>query len=207
MNLLDLGIIALLALVTLRGYYRGLFQELAVLVGVLGGLLVAAHAYLLLAEKFKPLIANPLHARWLAFALILVAVYWLTRLAAYFLQRLLYHLYLDIFDRFLGGFFALVKGSLFLGFALLLVGVVLPRDSQLFKESRTASHLMHFSRQTLGLLPPDFKQRLQAYLKEWQRPVKKEETKGSPGVGASSFPFPAKSSLEGAKGGGDQKPQ
>jgi len=31
MNLLDLGIIVLLGLITVRGYYRGLFQELAVL--------------------------------------------------------------------------------------------------------------------------------------------------------------------------------
>ncbi len=36
MNLLDLGIIVLLGLVTLRGYYRGLFQEVAVLVGLWG---------------------------------------------------------------------------------------------------------------------------------------------------------------------------
>jgi len=42
MNLLDLGIIILLTLIILRGYYRGLFQELSVLVGLIGGLLAAA---------------------------------------------------------------------------------------------------------------------------------------------------------------------
>ena len=41
MNLLDLGIVALLALITFRGYYRGLFQELAVLAGVVGGLFLS----------------------------------------------------------------------------------------------------------------------------------------------------------------------
>jgi membrane protein required for colicin V production len=191
MNLLDLGIIVLLALVTVRGYYRGLFQELAVLVGLVGGVVAAAHGYLPVAGKLKPLIENPLHARGLAFAVILVAVYWLTRLLAHLLQRLLYHLYLDIFDRLLGGFFALVKGGLFVGFALLLAGVVVPRNSQLFKESRTAPHLMNFSRQALGLLPPDFKQRLQDYLREWQKPRKKPEAQGAPGVGASSLPLEA----------------
>ncbi len=45
MNFLDLGIIALLLLVTLRGYFRGLFQELAVLAGLVGGLVVAARTY------------------------------------------------------------------------------------------------------------------------------------------------------------------
>lgn len=188
MNLLDLGILLLLALVTVRGYYRGLFQELAVLVGVVGGVVAAAHGYLPVAGKLKPLISNPFHARWLAFAVILVVVYWLTRLFAHLLQRLLYHLYLDIFDRVLGGFFALVKGGLFVGFALLLAALVVPRNSQLFKESRTAPHLMHFSRQALDLLPPDFKQRLQDYLREWQKPKKKPEVQGAPGVGASGLP-------------------
>ncbi|MBI4643416.1 MAG: CvpA family protein [Deltaproteobacteria bacterium] len=175
MNLLDLGILVLLILIALRGYYRGLFQELAVLAGVVGGVLVAAHTHQLLAAKFSPWITNPDHARWLAFALVLVVVYWAIRLVAFFLQRLLYHLYLDVFDRLLGGFFALVKGALLLGFALMFVGLVMPRDSHLFKESRTAPYLMHFSRQALGLLPPDFKQRFNDYLQQWQKPKKKEE--------------------------------
>ena len=37
MNLLDLGILILLGLVTIRGYYRGLFQELAGVVGLAAG--------------------------------------------------------------------------------------------------------------------------------------------------------------------------
>ena len=63
MNLLDLGIIVLLALITLRGYYRGLFQEVAVLVGIVGGVVVAAHLYLRLAELIRPWIADPQYAR------------------------------------------------------------------------------------------------------------------------------------------------
>ncbi|MFZ5450750.1 MAG: CvpA family protein [Thermodesulfobacteriota bacterium] len=179
MNLLDLGILALLVLITLRGYYRGLFQELAVLAGVVGGILIAAHVHLLLAARLKPWITNPDYARWAAFALVLVLVYWSIRLLAYFLQRILYHLYLDVFDRLLGGFFALVKGALLLGFALMLVGLVMPRETHLLKESRTAPYLMHFSRQALGLLPPDFKQRLHEYLQQWQKPKKRREAAAS----------------------------
>jgi membrane protein required for colicin V production len=180
MNLLDLGIVVLLILIVLRGYYRGLFQELAVLAGVVGGVLAAAHTHALLAAKLSPWISNPDHARWLAFALVLVAVYWSIRFLAYFLQRILYHLYLDVFDRLLGGFFALVKGALLLGFALMAVGLVMPRDSHLLKGSRTAPYLVHFSRQALGLLPPDFKQRLNDYLQRWQKPNKKREHALSP---------------------------
>jgi membrane protein required for colicin V production len=179
MNLLDLGIIVLLALITLRGYYRGFFQEVAVLVGIVGGVVVAAHVYLRLAELIRPWITDPLYARWVAFAVIFVAVYWLTRLAAHFLQRVLYHLYLDFFDRLLGGTFALVKGALLVGFGLMLLGVVLPKNSHLFKGSVAAPHLISLSRQSLELLPPDFKQRLNEYLKEWRQPREKHQAEES----------------------------
>jgi membrane protein required for colicin V production len=175
MNLLDLGIIVLLALITLRGYYRGLFQEVAVLVGLVGGVVVAAHTYLTLAELIRPWIPDPQYARWVAFAVIFVAVYWLTRLVAHFLQQVLYHLYLDFFDRLLGGTFALAKGALLVGFGLMFMGVVLPKNSHLFQGSVATPHLISFSRQSLGLLPPDFKQRLNQYLDEWRRPRTKHQ--------------------------------
>ena len=170
MNLLDLGIIILLGLITLRGFFRGLFQEVAVLVGVVGGVVVAAHTYLHLAGLLQRWITDPQYARWVAFAVVFLAVYWLTRLAAHFIQRLLYHLYLDFFDRILGGVFALAKGALLVGFGLMLLGVVLTRNSQLMKGSVAAPHLISLARQSLDLLPPDFKQRLNDYLKEWRRP-------------------------------------
>jgi membrane protein required for colicin V production len=175
MNLLDLGIIVLLGLITVRGFFRGLFQEVAVLVGVVGGVVVAAHTYLRLASLLQRWITDPQVARWVAFAVVFVAVYWLTRLAAHYIQRLLYHLYLDFVDRLLGGVFALAKGALLIGFALMLLGVVLPRNSQLLKGSVAAPHLIALSRQSLGLLPPDFKQRLEDYLKEWRLPREKRQ--------------------------------
>jgi len=178
MNLLDLGIIILLGLITLRGYYRGLFQEIAVLVGVVGGVVAAAHTYLRLASLLQTWIADPNHARWVAFAVVFVAVYWLTRLVAHYIQRLLYHLYLDFFERLLGGVFALAKGALLVGFALMLLGPVLPRDSHLLKGSVAAPKLIALAHQSLGLLPPDFKKRLYDYLKEWRRPQEKKQADG-----------------------------
>ena len=178
MNLLDLGIIILLGLIAVRGYYRGLFQEVAVLVGVVGGVVVAAHTYLHLAGLLQPWVTDPQHARWVAFPLVFVAVYWLTRLVAYGIHRLLYRIYLDFFDRFLGGTFALAKGALLVGFALMLLGVVLPKNSHLLKGSVAAPKLISLSRQSLGLLPPDFKQRLNDYLKEWRLPREKKQADG-----------------------------
>ncbi|HZE21234.1 MAG TPA: CvpA family protein [Desulfobaccales bacterium] len=178
MNLLDLGIIVLLGLITVRGYYRGLFQELAVLVGVVGGVVVAAHLYLRLAILLHRWVADPLYARWIAFGIIFVAVYWAIRLVAHFLQRLFYHLYLDFFDRVLGGTFALAKGALLVGFSLMFLMMVLPKDSHLLKGSVAVPKLVSFSRQSLGLLPPDFKKRMKDYLKDWEKPRDKYQAEG-----------------------------
>jgi uncharacterized membrane protein required for colicin V production len=144
-------------------------------VGIGVGVVVAAHTYLRLAEQIRPWISDPLYARWVAFAVVFVAVYWLTRLLGHFLQQVLYHLYLDFFDRLLGGTFALAKGALLVGFGLMFLGVVLPKNSHLFKGSVAAPHLISFSRQSLGLLPPDFKQRLNEYWKGWRRPQEKDQ--------------------------------
>ena len=181
MNLLDLGILILLVLIILRGYYRGLFQELAVLAGLIGGLLAAANFYLPLAARLEHFIKNPTYSRWVAFAVILVAVYWLTRVLAHFLQRLLYHLYLDVFDRLLGAFFALLKGALILGFALMFLSLVLPRTSQLLKESRTAPVLMRLSQHALDLLPADFKKRWERQLRDWLKSKEKQQAELQPG--------------------------
>lgn len=174
MNLLDLGILLLLALVTLRGYFRGLFQELAVLVGLVGGLMVAAHTYLRVATLLLPWVKNLVWAQALAFILVLVGCYWGVRLVGYLLQRLLYHLYLDVLDRLLGAFFGLVKGTLILGFALLVLGVVMPRDSRLLKESVTTPVLTNVARRTLEFLPPEFKTRIQEYLHRAPRTKERE---------------------------------
>jgi membrane protein required for colicin V production len=175
MNLLDLGIIALLILVTLRGYFRGLFQELAVLVGLVGGLLVAARTYLAVAALILPLVNNLYWAQGLAFAMVLVVVYWGVRILAYILQRLLYHLYLDVLDRLLGAFFAFLKGCLILGLALLLLGVVMPKNSHLIKESRAHPILVQLAKRTLDLLPPDFKQRAKEFLHNVPLPKEKKQ--------------------------------
>ncbi|MFW6126777.1 MAG: CvpA family protein [Thermodesulfobacteriota bacterium] len=180
MNLLDLGVLVLLVLVTLRGYFRGLFQELAVLVGLVGGLVVAARFYLDAAALLLPLVKSLFWAQVLGFAVILVVFYWFVRLLAYVLQNLLYHLYLDVFDRLLGAFFALLKGALILGLALLLVGSFVPPDNRLLQDSRTRPVLIHLAQRTLDLLPPDFKERLKEYLERVPLPKEKRQA-GGPG--------------------------
>jgi membrane protein required for colicin V production len=141
-----------------------------------GGLLVAARTYLAVAALILPLVNNLYWAQGIAFVLVLVVFYWSVRIVSYVLQRLLYHLYLDVLDRLLGAFFAFLKGCLILGLALLLLGVLLPKDSRLIKESRVQPPLVQLAKRTLDMLPPDFKERVKDFLHSVPLPREKKQT-------------------------------
>ena len=118
MNLLDLGIIIILFLVGLRGYYRGLLQEISVVVGLIVGLIFAAHYYLRLARLISQWIHTPLYSQIISFLIILVLAYWLIRLAGNLLHRFLSFIYLGSLDRLFGGVFGVLKGAIITGLSL-----------------------------------------------------------------------------------------
>ncbi|MCX5892929.1 MAG: hypothetical protein NTW80_08175, partial [Deltaproteobacteria bacterium] len=66
------------------------------------------------------------------------------------------------------------------------LGLVLPKDSRLLKESRTAPKLVGLAHQSLELLPPDFKQRFDDTLQKWRKGGQKRtggEQSASGGMG------------------------
>ncbi len=160
MNLLDLGIIIVLFLIGLRGYYRGLLQEISVVVGLVVGVVFAAHYYLSLARFISQWIHTPLYSRVLSFLIILVLAYWLIRIAGNLLHRFLSFIYLGSLDRILGGAFGIFKGAIILGFLLTIITISVPKDSKLLQESVAAPYLKVMYNQTLVLLPAEFKQQV-----------------------------------------------
>ena len=160
MNLLDLGIIIILFLVGLRGYYRGLLQEISVVVGLVVGLVFAAHYYLRLARLISQWIHTPLYSRIIGFLVILVLAYWLIRIAGNLLHRFLSFIYLGSLDRILGGAFGIFKGAIILGFLLTIITISVPKDSKLLQESVAVPYLKVMYNQVLVLLPAEFKQQV-----------------------------------------------
>jgi membrane protein required for colicin V production len=169
MNLLDLGIIVILVLVGLRGFYRGLLQEISVIFGLVIGLILAAHYYLRLARLLSQWVHTPLYSRIISFLVILVLAYWLIRLAGNLLHRFLSFVFLGSLDRILGGTFGVLKGAVILGFLLTIVTLSVPKDSKLLQESITAPYLKMIYNQTLVLLPPEFKQQVKERALKFER--------------------------------------
>lgn len=161
---LDIGILVLLGLLTLKGYSRGFVLELSGLVGLVGGILVAAHFHKALADKLSPWITNPDYSRGAAFFISWFAANWFIRMVFSSFRQFLYYLYLGAFDRLMGGLLALAKGVLLMGLFLMFAGNVIFQDSDLLSDSRIAPHMMEFTRQAMALLPMDIKRHLDAYL-------------------------------------------
>ncbi len=169
MNLLDLGIIVVLLLIGLRGFYRGLLQEISVIVGLVSGLIIAAHYYLRLARLVSHWVHTPLYSRIISFLVILVLSYWLIRVAGHLLHRFLSVIYLGSLDRLLGGVFGVIKGAVILGFILTVITLVVPKDSKLLQESIAAPYLKSMYNQTLSLLPEEFKQQVKERALQFER--------------------------------------
>jgi membrane protein required for colicin V production len=169
MNLLDLGIIVILVLVGLRGFYRGFLQEISVLFGLVVGLIFAAHYYLRLARLLSQWVHTPLYSRIISFLVILVLAYWLVRIAGNLLHRFVSVVYLGSLDRILGGGFAVLKGAVVLGFLLTIITMSVPKDSKLLKESLAAPYLKTIYAQALVLLPEEFKQQVKERALRFER--------------------------------------
>lgn len=169
MNLLDLGILIILVLVGLRGYWRGLLQEISVIVGLVIGLVVAANYYLRLARLISQWVHTPLYSRVISFLIILVLCYWLIRIAGNFSHRFLSMVYLGSLDRLLGGVFGVLKGCVILGFLLTVFHLAAPKDSKLLQESVAVPYLKMIYNQTLVLLPQEFKQQVKERALRFER--------------------------------------
>jgi len=180
MNLLDLGIVVILVLLALRGYWRGLLQEVSVILGLVAGLVFAAHYYLQVARLVGQYLHTPLYSRILSFLLIFILIYWAIRLAGRFLQRFFAAVALGSLDRLLGSGFAVLKGCVILGFLLTVISLAVSKDSKLLRESVATPYLQNIYQQTLVLLPKEFKDQVR------ERALKLEREWGGKKRGAQS---------------------
>jgi hypothetical protein len=71
--------------------------------------------------------------------------------------------------------------------ALLLLGVVLPKNSLLIKESRAHPLLVQLAKRTLDLLPADFKQRAKDYLRAVPLPGEKRQSGDKERTSSATF--------------------
>lgn len=119
MNALDIVILAVLALLLLKGLWLGLIQELCSLAGLGLGAVLAARYHASLAAALPAWVNLP---PWLTtalcFVLLFLATLFFFGLLGLVLSRVIKLIFLGGFNRVLGGLFGLVQGALLLCLAL-----------------------------------------------------------------------------------------
>jgi membrane protein required for colicin V production len=122
MNILDIAILAILLLFTLKGCLRGLLKEVCSLVGLVAAAVIAFTFYAPLAERVSTWLHLPLQ---LCVVVVLILLFVLTMvffsIVGAILSRFVKLLFMGGLNRVLGAFFSLMQGVLIL--ALVLYGL------------------------------------------------------------------------------------
>ena len=155
MHLFD-GIAAVLLIgLAIRGYGRGLVQQigslLAVSLGLAGGLYLHGAA-----ADMLPSFGHPVLRLVAAFTVVFVAVALAVNVLARILRTLVQALLLGVFDRLLGALLGVLLGVQVLMVVVLLVVRYLPEGPDWLAEARSAPPLFAALEAVLPLLPEHF---------------------------------------------------
>jgi membrane protein required for colicin V production len=125
---IDVVLAVVLALFALRGFFRGFSREIFALIGLVGGVAVAAAYYpdgALMLPPEVPEIARPA----LAFVGIFLAVALAAKLVGLVVQRLLGLVLLSPLDRLGGIVFGAAKGAALITLGVVVVRAITPPDA------------------------------------------------------------------------------
>lgn len=163
LNILDIGVLAIMAYFVVRALMRGLVREVLGLLGIVGALFAVALGYAPLSA-FLHQLSGEQSFLWdaLALTLILVVVFVAFSYLGHVLARLVHSGPFSFLDRLAGGAIGLVKGVLV---CYLLLNILLVTLSfhmpDMFRESRLAPRVISMGRTVVDLVPDDIARKMQ----------------------------------------------
>jgi membrane protein required for colicin V production len=156
MSLLDIIAIAIMAFFILKGIFRGFIREIASFIGIVIGVWMAYMFYPQMAAYLKAhQVPSGDYLSLLSFVVILALVVFLCNLLGWLFRLLLRKTVSGGADQVLGAGFAALKGSLFIYVAIILLTLVLPAQTSLITESRTAQWVISSSQSLFHFVSPE----------------------------------------------------
>ena len=153
MNGLDILFIIILAVVLIRGLFRGVIKELASIAGVIASFFLANQYHGVLVPYLDKMMDLNEYARICSYALVFLACFLAIFLFSLLIRKFLKLVMLSWVDTLVGGGFGLIKGALICSLVLFVLTTFLRPETSLLTSSRLAPHLQMFTR-TLGSLLP-----------------------------------------------------
>jgi membrane protein required for colicin V production len=172
MNLLDIAILIVAILITVRGFFRGIVQEAATLLGLIVSFFLASYYYSDLSRflsRFLP--GQNLLLSVLSFLFLLGLSVFLFHGFGILLKKVIHVSLLGWFDRVLGGVFGFIKAGVVVFIVVTLLTLALPRTSGLLNGSRLFPWVISLTDHLTLLIPPkiknDFFRKKQAFIDYW----------------------------------------
>jgi membrane protein required for colicin V production len=162
MNSIDVVILIIILLFTIRGLFRGFILELSTLIGLIIGYLAAITYLGLLSALLQSFIPSAPAAvlNIISFSLIFIGINILLRIAANLITRTLKFAMLGWLNRLLGGLFGFVKSILILSIAVFLMSLI-PKSEEMFANSGLQNSILF---PMLRLLGPELYEQIQNIL-------------------------------------------
>lgn len=163
MNWLDITILAIIALFALlgikRGFIKGTLSFLAIVVGIILGMMFYELAGMLLIKK--GLVGNESIASIAGFFIVTVAVYLVIQLIAWVLTKLVGTLHLSLIDRVAGGFLGMLIGVIVIFFLISSMEFFYSENDPPIKDSVVVPYINVSFEIIRSAVPDDFKNHLQ----------------------------------------------
>lgn len=163
MNWLDILSLIIITLFTLlgikRGFIKGTFSIIAIIIGLVAGIMFYTQAVGVL--KGYGLIKNVSIASVIGFLIITVASYLLIQILAWALTKFLSTLHLSLLDRIMGGFLGIITGVILVSFIISGISFFFPENEPPLRNSVFVPYVNGSFAIIKEVIPEDFKKDLQ----------------------------------------------
>ena len=154
MNLLDIAILIIIALMTVRGFFRGIVQEAATLVGLIFSFFLAALYYKNLTALLVRFVPNhEIVLSFFCFVFLFILFIFLFNFLSILARKVIHLVLLGWLDRTLGGFFGLIKGAVIIFVLVTILTVIYPKSGPVVENSRFFPSILNLTEKLTSLIP------------------------------------------------------
>ena len=175
MNILDFILLTILAAALIRGLVRGMIRQVAGLLGLLAGFVVAGHLYLQMLPVLRSHFPSAPYLEVLSYVVIYAATWLAVVFLGYLFVKLSRAMLMAWADRILGGAFGLFKGMVAAVVLVAVLTLFLPGNSKLLKKSLFSVHVQRAGYLLVKLTPKDLRDRYEKRHKVLVRQLQQQQ--------------------------------
>jgi membrane protein required for colicin V production len=177
MNTLDLIFCVILGFLGIRGIFRGLVKEVASILGLVMGFILANTFHVELAPMLEKPLGGPGLANLAAYLGIFLGTVAVIFLAATLIRNILRAIMLGWMDSIAGGALGLFKGALLCSIIVMALTAFLPVKTEILTQSRIVPYVNVFNTMLSGILPKEMREQFFERSRELQEDLEKKVMK------------------------------